>query len=86
MPNLRRDRTPGSRPELIADSQTDVNGEGSDAVEPLPSAGTRSDLAKSRNLARFQPPMVDYLKAQVLTAEGRYSDAEQVFEKVLDRS
>ena len=28
-----------------------------------------------RNLARFQPPTVDYLKSQLLTAEGKYEEA-----------
>jgi hypothetical protein len=35
----------------------------------------RRELARWRNLARYQPPVVDYLKAQVLTAEKRYGEA-----------
>ena len=35
----------------------------------------RKELARWKNLARYQPPVIDYLKAQVLTAEKRYAEA-----------
>ena len=39
------------------------------------SGNQRRELAGWRNLTRYQPPVVDYLKAQVLTAEQRYPEA-----------
>ena len=44
--------------------------------------GERRELARWRNLARYQPAVADYLKAQVLTAEGRYADALAALERV----
>jgi tetratricopeptide (TPR) repeat protein len=35
----------------------------------------KEELEKWRNLARYQLPVIDYLKAQVLTAEKRYREA-----------
>ncbi len=35
----------------------------------------KKELARWKNLARYQPPVIDYLKAQVLTAEKRYAEA-----------
>jgi tetratricopeptide (TPR) repeat protein len=51
-------------------------------VEPLLNAAERAEFAKWRNLTRFQPPVVDYLKAQVLTAEKRYAEALEALERV----
>jgi len=42
----------------------------------------KKELARYKNLARYQPPVIDYLKAQVLTAEKRYSEALGALEKV----
>jgi len=42
----------------------------------------KKDLARWKNLARYQPPVIDYLKAQVLTAEKRYAEALTALEKV----
>ncbi len=39
-------------------------------------------LSRWRNLARYQPAVTDYLKAQVLTAEKRYAEALVVLESV----
>src|SRR5271165_479023 len=39
-------------------------------------------LGRWRNLARYQPAVTDYLKAQVLTAEKRYAEALAVLESV----
>jgi predicted AlkP superfamily phosphohydrolase/phosphomutase/tetratricopeptide (TPR) repeat protein len=47
-------------------------------------ASERRELARWRNLARFQPPLVDYLKAQVLTAEKRYPQALAALERVTE--
>ena len=40
------------------------------------------ELARWRNLARFQPVVIDYLRAQLLLAEKRYPEALAAFEKV----
>jgi predicted AlkP superfamily phosphohydrolase/phosphomutase/tetratricopeptide (TPR) repeat protein len=44
----------------------------------------RRELARWRKLARFQPPVVDYLKAQVLTAAERYGEALDALERVTE--
>ncbi len=44
----------------------------------------RRDRARWRNLARYQPPVIDYLKAQVLTAEKRYAEALGALERVTE--
>lgn len=44
----------------------------------------RRELARWRNLARYQPPVTDYLKAQVLTAEKRYGEALAALERVTE--
>jgi len=43
--------------------------------EKLLSEDERKELARWKNLARYQPPVIDYLKAQVLTTEKRYEEA-----------
>ena len=42
------------------------------------------ELARWRNLARYQPPVIDYLKAQVLMAEKRYPEALAALERVTE--
>jgi predicted AlkP superfamily phosphohydrolase/phosphomutase/tetratricopeptide (TPR) repeat protein len=42
----------------------------------------KKELARWKNLARYQPPVIDYLKAQVLTAEKRYDEALAALGKV----
>ena len=56
------------------------------AAEPesLLTADERKELARWRNLARYQPPVIDYLKAQVLTAEKRYPEALAALERVTE--
>jgi tetratricopeptide (TPR) repeat protein len=44
----------------------------------------RSELARYRNLARFDPSVADYLKAQMLIAERRYADALAALESVTE--
>lgn len=50
--------------------------------EPELSEDQRRELARWRNLARFQPAVADYLKAQVLVAEKRYAEAVAALERV----
>ena len=52
--------------------------------ESLLSEDERRELARWRNLARFQPPVIDYLTAQVLTAEKRYGEALAALERVTE--
>ncbi len=42
----------------------------------------RKDLTKWRKLARFQPPVVDYLKAQVASMDGRPAEALELLQRV----
>ncbi len=63
-------------------------GEGEPAVtepkkpEPLLTAEEREEFAKWRNLSRFQPPVIDYLMAQVLAMEGSHAQALETLERV----
>jgi tetratricopeptide (TPR) repeat protein len=52
--------------------------------QPLLSEDERREFARWRNLARYQPPVIDYLKAQVLTGERRYEEALAVLERVTE--
>jgi tetratricopeptide (TPR) repeat protein len=63
----------GCRRTLYEEAKTKIEG-------PL---GDR-DLARWRNLARYQPAVVDYLKALVLTAEKRYAEALAALERVTE--
>ena len=53
-------------------------------VEAPLSGEQRRELARWRRLARFQPPVVDFLKAQVLIAEKRYGEALAALERVTE--
>jgi predicted AlkP superfamily phosphohydrolase/phosphomutase/tetratricopeptide (TPR) repeat protein len=50
--------------------------------EPLLTPEERAEVAKWRNLTRFQPPAIDYLKAQVLTARHKWFDALECLGRV----
>jgi tetratricopeptide (TPR) repeat protein len=52
--------------------------------EALLSEDERRELARWRNLARYQPAVTDYLKAQVLAAENRYAEALAALERVME--
>ncbi|MGO9230510.1 MAG: alkaline phosphatase family protein [Bryobacteraceae bacterium] len=68
--------------------EAEADGDRADEAETEPESllteDERRDLARWRNLARFQPPVVDYLKAQVLTAEKRYPEALAALERVTE--
>jgi predicted AlkP superfamily phosphohydrolase/phosphomutase/tetratricopeptide (TPR) repeat protein len=51
-------------------------------IDVLRNENDLSELARWRNLARFQPPVVAYLKAQLFAAEKRYEDALAALESV----
>ena len=42
----------------------------------------RHELARCRGMVRFDPPVVDYLKAQVRATEGRHAEALELLERV----
>jgi tetratricopeptide (TPR) repeat protein len=66
----------------IALERLHQNKEAGTQPESMLSDDERRELARWRNLARYQPPVIDYLKAQVLTAEKRYEEALAVLERV----
>ncbi len=69
----------GRRRELFEQAKTKIEESRDAAVEPGPE---RSELVRWRNLARFQPALVEYLKAQVAMAERRYEEALDGLEEV----
>ena len=66
----------------IALERLHQNKESGTQPESMLSDDERRELARWRNLARYQPPVIDYLKAQVLTAEKRYEEALAALERV----
>jgi tetratricopeptide (TPR) repeat protein len=52
--------------------------------EPLLTPEEQAGVAKWRNLSRLQPPVIDYLKAQVLTARHKWFDALECLGRVQD--
>ena len=50
--------------------------------EPLLAKEERQEVAKWQKLTRFQPPVVDYLKAQVYAMEGYHARALESLEQV----
>jgi len=44
-------------------------------LEPLFSPEEKREFRHWRNLTRYQPPVIDYLKGQLLTTEGKYEEA-----------
>ena len=67
----------GNRRALFEEAQAKID----PPRNPDPNA-ERPDLAYWRNLARYQPAVTDYLKAQVLTAEERHAEALAVLEQL----
>ncbi len=47
-------------------------------VEPIFNNEERQELARWSKLGRFQPPVIDYLKAQVLAMEGQYAAGARI--------
>ncbi|OAI51352.1 hypothetical protein AYO44_00650 [Planctomycetaceae bacterium SCGC AG-212-F19] len=50
--------------------------------EPLLTKEERQEFARWQNLCRFDPPVVDYLKAQVCAMEGRHTEALDLLQRV----
>jgi predicted AlkP superfamily phosphohydrolase/phosphomutase/tetratricopeptide (TPR) repeat protein len=70
--------------QMVATERARERQEAEAEPESLLSEDERRELARWRNLARYQPPVVDYLKAQVLTAEKRYTEALAALERVTE--
>jgi predicted AlkP superfamily phosphohydrolase/phosphomutase/tetratricopeptide (TPR) repeat protein len=51
-------------------------------IEPLLSPEERAEFARWRELTRYAPPVVDYLKGQILTAEKRYPEALECLNRI----
>src|ERR1051326_1814155 len=60
----------------------EASGEAEKTEAALLSPEERQALGRWRNLARFDPPVVDYLKAQVRAMEGRPAEALELLERV----
>jgi predicted AlkP superfamily phosphohydrolase/phosphomutase/tetratricopeptide (TPR) repeat protein len=50
--------------------------------DPLLTGEEREEFERCQRLSRFQPPVVDYLNAQVLAAERKYFDALECLQRV----
>ena len=57
------------------EAAAEAEGDSLDEPEPLLNPEERQELVKWQKLARFQPPVIDYLKAQVFTAERKWTAA-----------
>jgi predicted AlkP superfamily phosphohydrolase/phosphomutase/tetratricopeptide (TPR) repeat protein len=77
----------GRRRLLFEEARTKIEARNEKAgaeQESLLTKDERRELSRWRNLARYQPPIIDYLKAQVLTAEKLYEEALAALERVTD--
>jgi predicted AlkP superfamily phosphohydrolase/phosphomutase/tetratricopeptide (TPR) repeat protein len=74
----------GRRQALFEEAKTRIEAMRPGEPESPLSEDERRELARWRNLARYQPPVVDYLKAQVLTADKRYGEALVALERVTE--
>ncbi len=70
----------GRRRALFEEAKTEIESLSKAAL----SDDEQRELGRWRNLARYQPPVIDYLKAQVLTVEKRYAEALAVLERVTE--
>jgi tetratricopeptide (TPR) repeat protein len=69
-------------PDQPDETGVEASGEAEKTEAALLSPEERQALGRWRNLARFDPPVVDYLKAQVRAMEGRPAEALQLLERV----
>jgi predicted AlkP superfamily phosphohydrolase/phosphomutase/tetratricopeptide (TPR) repeat protein len=70
-------------PEFVAvAAEGEPGAAGQTKPEPILTKEERQEVARWRNLARFQPPVIDYLMAQVLTMEGNHARALETLERV----
>ena len=71
-----------ARPEAVVAAETVPGAEEAKKPEPILTKEERQEVARWQKLARFQPPVVDYLKAHVFAKEGDYAKALESLEKV----
>jgi predicted AlkP superfamily phosphohydrolase/phosphomutase/Tfp pilus assembly protein PilF len=64
--------------ELHPNAQPDPD----EPFNPMLTPDERKEMRKWRNLRRYQPTVIDYLQAQVLTAEKKWNEALDVLAKV----
>ncbi|HEV2968807.1 MAG TPA: alkaline phosphatase family protein [Pirellulales bacterium] len=69
-------------PDQPDETGVEASGEAEKTEAALLSPEERQALGRWRNLARFDPPVVDYLKAQVRAMEGRPAEALKLLERV----
>ncbi len=60
----------------------DVHPDPDKKMEPLMSEAEWLEFARWRELTRYQPAVVDYLKGQILTAEKRYGEALECLNRI----
>ncbi len=74
---------PEPEPELVAAAGDGEPGAtGPKKAEPILTKEERQELARWQKLGRFQPPVIDYLMAQVLATEGSHTLALETLERV----
>jgi predicted AlkP superfamily phosphohydrolase/phosphomutase/tetratricopeptide (TPR) repeat protein len=69
-------------PHQPDETGVEASGEAENAEAALLTPEERQALGRWRNLSRFDPPVVDYLKAQVRAMEGRPAEALKLLERV----
>src|SRR5580658_2512109 len=74
----------GRRRALFEEAKAKIETWQKGGPETALSEDERREIGGWQNLARYQPPVVDYLRAQVLTAEKRYGDALAALERVTE--
>jgi tetratricopeptide (TPR) repeat protein len=67
---------PSDGPDEKAEDET------SKVEQTILTTDERKELAKCRNLTRFEPPVVDYLKAQVAAMQNRPAEALELLQRV----
>jgi predicted AlkP superfamily phosphohydrolase/phosphomutase/tetratricopeptide (TPR) repeat protein len=80
-----RENSTSQEPVTAADNADEGFAEGTEGgerPERLLTVAERKELARWRNLARFEPPVVDYLRAQVLARRRLYGEAIESLRKV----
>jgi predicted AlkP superfamily phosphohydrolase/phosphomutase/tetratricopeptide (TPR) repeat protein len=72
------------RAEERAKERKEQSPQSEEATEKLFNDEERKELRHWRDKARFQPPVVDYLKAQILSSQRKWSEALACLERVTE--
>jgi tetratricopeptide (TPR) repeat protein len=78
----RRQADKGTASQGEEKQDAEAEGEEDKNEEAVLTAEERREFAQWRNLARFDPPVVDYLKAQVRAMENRPAEALELLQRV----